>query len=104
MCGRAVMLALAAALTFVGPACANEQDPITTGSIAPARSISELNVKGELGVRAGFGFAPFAEEGLVAEVPPARHHEFLTPVPAYLIRFPAEGVGWDSRRSGTRIG
>ena len=88
MCGRAVMLALAAALTFVGPACANEQDPITTGSIAPAMLFSELNVKGEFGlrdlVRTGFGFSPFAEEGLVTEVPPARHHEFLTPVPAYL--------------------
>ena len=88
MCGRAVMLALAAALTFVGPACANEQDPITTGSIALARSFSELNIKGEFGlgdlVRTAFGFSPFAEEGLVTEVPPARHHEFLTPVPAYL--------------------
>ena len=88
MCGRAVMLALAAALTCVGPACANEQDPITTGSIALARSFSELNIKGEFGlrdlVRTGFGFSPFAEEGLVTEVPPARHHEFLTPVPAYL--------------------
>ena len=91
MCGRAVMLALAAALTFVGPACANEQDPITTGSIALARSFSELNIKGEFGlgdlVRTGFGFSPFAEEGLVAEVPLARHHEFLTLVPAYLRDF-----------------
>ena len=87
MCGHAVMLALAAALTFVGAACADEQDPIATGSIAPARSLGELNVKGELGfknaVRAGFGLAPFAEEGLVAEVPPARHHGFRAPVPAY---------------------
>ena len=91
MCGHAVMLALAAALTCVGPACANEQDPITTGSIALARSFSELNVKGELGfrnaVRAGFGFSPFLEEGLVAEVPPARHHELQMPVPAYLRDF-----------------
>ena len=88
MCGRAVMLALAAALTCVGPACANEQDPITTGSIALARSFSELNIKGEFGlgdlVRTAFGFSPFAEEGLVAEVPPAPHHEFLTSIPAYL--------------------
>jgi hypothetical protein len=87
MCGHAVTLALAAGLTFAGAACANEQDPITTGSIAPAMLFSELNVKGEFGlrdlVRTGFGFSPFAEEGLVTEVPPARHHEFLTPVPAY---------------------
>ncbi len=87
MCGRAVMLALAAALTFVGPACANEQDPITTGSIALARSFSELNIKGEFGlgdlVRTAFGFSPFAQEGLVTEVPPAPHHEFLTSIPAY---------------------
>ncbi len=88
MCGHAVTLALAAGLTFAGAACANEQDPITTGSIAPAMLFSELNIKGELGfknaVRVGFGFSPFAEESLVTEVPPARHHEFLTPVPAYL--------------------
>ena len=88
MCGHAVMLALAAALTFVGAACADEQDPIATGSIAPARSLGELNVKGELGfrnaVRAGFGFSPFLEEGLAAEVPPARPYEFQIPVPAYL--------------------
>ena len=81
------LLPLAAGLIFVGAARANEQDPITTGSIAPARSAGELNVKGELGfknaVRAGFGFAPFAEEGLVAEVPPARRHGFRAPVPAY---------------------
>ena len=88
MCGRAVMLALAAALTCVGAVRADEQDPVTTGSIALARSFSELNIKGEFGlgdlVRTAFGFSPFAEEGLVTEVPPARHHEFLTPVPAYL--------------------
>ena len=87
MYGHAIKLALAASLTFVGVVRAAEQDPITTGSISPARSISELNVKGGLGVRAGPGFSPFAEEGLVAEVPLARHHESLAPVPAYLRDF-----------------
>ncbi len=86
-----VKLALAASLTFVSVAHAAEQDPITTGSISPARSVSELDVKGELGVkssvRAGFGFSPFLEEGLVGEVPPARHYEFQPPSPAYLREF-----------------
>ena len=84
MCGRAVKLALAACLTFVGAACAEEQDPITTGSISPAMSFSELYARGALNLRAAFGFSPFLEEGLVTEVPPVRHHEFLTPVLAYL--------------------
>ena len=75
---------LAIVLATTGLAAQAEQDPVTTGSIAPARSLSELDVKGELGVKAGLGFAPFAEEGLVAEVPPARHHGFLARVPAYL--------------------
>ena len=84
-------LALAASLTFVSVADATEQDPITTGSISPVRSVSGLDVKGELGVkssvRTGFGFSPFLEEGLVGEVPPARRHEVQMPVPTYLRDF-----------------
>jgi hypothetical protein len=87
----AVKLALAASLILVGVVHATEQDPITTQSISPARSVSELDVKGELNgtnsVGTGYGFSPFLEEGLVAEVPPARHHELQMPVPAYLRDF-----------------
>jgi hypothetical protein len=86
-----VKLALAASLTFVSVAHAAEQDPITTGSISPARSVSDLAVKGELGVkssvRTGFGFSPFLEEGLAGEVPPARRYEVQMPVPTYLREF-----------------
>ncbi len=88
MCGHAVKLALAACLTLVGAACAEEHDPITTGSMSPAMSFSELDLEGELGatdlVRAVFGFSPFLEEGLISEVPQVRYYEFLMPVPAYL--------------------
>ena len=91
MCSYVVKLALAASLTFVSVARATEQDPITTGSISPARSVSDLGVKGALGVkssvRTGFGFSPFLEEGLVGELPPARHHEVQMPLPTYLREF-----------------
>ena len=87
----AVKLALAASLTLVGVVHATEQDAITTQSISRARSVGELHSKGEFdatnSVRAGFGFSPFLEEGLVGEVPPARHYEFQPPSPAYLREF-----------------
>lgn len=85
---HAVKLALAAGLIFAGAAHGLERDPITTGSISPKSSFGELDTKGgpdgTNAVGAGFGFSPFLEEGLVAEVPPARHQEFHMPVPAYL--------------------
>ena len=88
MRSHAVKLTLAASLLFVGVVHATEQDPIATGSISRAKSFSGLDVKGEFesknSVRVGFGFSPFLEEGLAAEVPPARPHEFRIPVPAYL--------------------
>ena len=88
---HAVKLALTASLIFAGAAYGLEQDPITTGSISHAKSVGELDAKGELKdtnlVRTGFGFSPFLEEGLVGEVPPARHHEFQMPVPIYLRDF-----------------
>ncbi len=68
-----VKLALAASLTFVSVAHATEHVE------------RELGVKSS--VRTGFGFSPFLEEGLVGEVPPARHHEVQMPVPTYLREF-----------------
>ena len=87
----AVKLALAASLALVGAIRATAQERVTTGDILPARASSELDVKGELGsksaVRAGSGFSPFSEEGLVAEMPPARHPGFRAADPAYLREF-----------------
>ncbi len=84
MHSRAAMLALMASLTLVGVVRAQDRDVLTTGSIAPAKSLSGIGMKGEPSIRAGFGFSPFMEEGLVTAVPPARHDGLSTPVPAYL--------------------
>ncbi len=82
MRGHAAMLALAASLTWVGAVPAAEQDPIATGSIPSATAPG--HPAGHSPAGAGFGFSPFLEEGLVAELPRARRHEVQRPVPAYV--------------------
>ena len=91
MRSHAIKLALAASLMLGGAADAADQNPTATGSASSAGLSGALDTGGALdsvnSVRSGFGFSPFLEEGLAAEVPPARHHELRTSAPAYLESF-----------------
>lgn len=78
-------LAFAAGVVLVGAVHAEEQSPVATGSISPARPPAELAAPNLN--RAGFGFSPFLEEELVGELPPLRRGELRVPAPAYLREF-----------------
>ena len=91
MYGYAVKLALAASLTVVGVALAEEQVPITTENSSLVASVGEHGIMAELDIKnsanVGFGSSPILEEDLVSEVPQVRRHEFRRPVPGYLRDF-----------------
>ncbi len=80
----AIALGVPAVQTGSATARAEEGEPITTGSISPARVAGDLHAKGELAFRSSPRFSPFLEEGLVKPVPPARYGGGSAPVPAYL--------------------
>ena len=87
MRSHAMKLALAASLMLGGAAGSTERDPIATGSTSSAGSSGKHDTGGALGGvtadRAGFGFSPFLEEGLVRELRPARNGELRPPVPTF---------------------